>query len=408
MQPDRPELCRFWLASLTSALETSTLSEATSALQPLVVFLWRYTWATVPEPLRARLLVPLRRLGPDAFAATSSDISGGPESGKMLRCTIATMTARAAAWVLDGDAAFLKWRRGQGIGTARSPPVRDAPHAYLEDQMRCATARHIGIQPRGNDVLRVSNRCAAWHCIHSASCVSQITLRSRCRAMLAGIIVRKDRMMWSAHHHADLDPRTARFAVCTAAQGEGLAASAFGMLHCKADVDMLLQRWLAPRHAGDAAYRAMARHTLVAYSAGWLDSEGLYDEPGAPPIRSDARHYIVRDRSRLPCQGAAAPADTFAADALGQLCAAGARAVPLVPGLVPGVEEREFTMTVLKESLGMSLLRGAPAGDAAAMERAQQGRRDFLLQQGGACASIASSTRARGACAPYPDLVLQG
>ena len=54
MQPDKPQLCCFWLAGIVCALGSSSATAATEipVLQALTVFLWHFSFAAVPEPLR--------------------------------------------------------------------------------------------------------------------------------------------------------------------------------------------------------------------------------------------------------------------------------------------------------------------------------------------------------------------
>ena len=178
------------------------------------------------------------------------------------------------------------------------------------------------------------------------------------------------------------------------------------MLHCKADVDALLRRWLAPRRPGDAACEDMARHTLVSYDAGWLDASQKYAPPAAPPARTDARHYIVRDlNSVAKFQGAPMPSELTAVQALVKLRALGARAVPLLLGSAPSEEERAFVKAVpgVRAQCASSKEKGARA--QVSREGFAQ-RRDWLLAQGGACVRAAEPLDAGASRVAYGDLVL--
>ena len=42
VQPDRPRLCRFWLAGLAGALEVASTCDAHWPLRCLLALLWRY------------------------------------------------------------------------------------------------------------------------------------------------------------------------------------------------------------------------------------------------------------------------------------------------------------------------------------------------------------------------------
>ena len=62
MQPDLPHLCRFWLHALIASL--SDTDELAVFLPCLLIggFIWKYTWAAVPEYLRVPLITSLRPL----------------------------------------------------------------------------------------------------------------------------------------------------------------------------------------------------------------------------------------------------------------------------------------------------------------------------------------------------------
>lgn len=62
VQPDTPELCRFWLAGIIHGLGSSDLLCATRHCTVLLGFLWTYTWAAVPKPHRKALHGHLERL----------------------------------------------------------------------------------------------------------------------------------------------------------------------------------------------------------------------------------------------------------------------------------------------------------------------------------------------------------
>ena len=62
MQPDKPDLCRFWLQALIGALGTTSLHAAFFPLQLLLLFLWKYTFSSVPRYLRPQLLTGVQQL----------------------------------------------------------------------------------------------------------------------------------------------------------------------------------------------------------------------------------------------------------------------------------------------------------------------------------------------------------
>lgn len=114
MQPGRPQLCRFWLACIASAMEMVAIGDAHHVLWPLVAFLWHYTWAAVPEPLRARLTAALQRLHQAAEAYTAALENGQCQDADLpFGAAMCTLCVTCVAWVLEGDDSFQAWRRGQ-------------------------------------------------------------------------------------------------------------------------------------------------------------------------------------------------------------------------------------------------------------------------------------------------------
>lgn len=208
------------------------------------------------------------------------------------------------------------------------------------------------------------------------------------------------------------DPRTARFAICPVPRGGGLVASAFGMLCCRDAVGALLRRWLAPRQPGDAACTEFEEHTVVAYRAGWLDNDELYIRPRAPPARTDPRHYIVRDIGAFKCQGVQLRSVEMAAEALAELRAAGARALPLLFGYSSSEEDRAFCR--LFENDSQRAPHTQPDNDAPLRAEGVQGqmwqaRHSWLREQGGSFSCIATLTGRQEVFAmrpPHGDLVL--
>lgn len=163
-----------------------------------------------------------------------------------------------------------------------------------------------------------------------------------CRGLVVAILLDQDASQWQPEH-LDLDPRVAKFAVCAVPRGGGLAASAYGLVHQRDAVTAILERITAVRRRpSDATYREMEAYTLVMYLAGWLDVHRRFLEPRVPPARTDPRHLIVRDRSYFRCQGNSLTSEKAAVTALAELRAAGAKAVPLMRGGVPGTDERRF------------------------------------------------------------------
>ena len=64
VQPDKPQLARFWLAAVMSGLRLKDPREVSKHCLVLTCFLWWYTWAALPTPLRRDLRLALQRLWP--------------------------------------------------------------------------------------------------------------------------------------------------------------------------------------------------------------------------------------------------------------------------------------------------------------------------------------------------------
>ena len=110
MQPDKPELCRFWLAGLVSALNSAVPLDAFLPLDALVAFLWRYTWAAVPACLQARVMQSLRL----AVDVTRPEHVLEAKQGKVSKyADIGVQLCHAAYWLLEGDGAYCEWKEGK-------------------------------------------------------------------------------------------------------------------------------------------------------------------------------------------------------------------------------------------------------------------------------------------------------
>ena len=127
MQPDRPQLCRFWLAGHINALSAAVSSpfpgDALMAIRCLTSFLWQYTWASMPQPLRIPLLEALDAavvslaggldhefaITPPHLRGTNTDIGKEAETQMEFQKDSAE-ACKVAALVLEGDPVFCAWR----------------------------------------------------------------------------------------------------------------------------------------------------------------------------------------------------------------------------------------------------------------------------------------------------------
>ena len=100
VQPDQPRLCVFYLEGLLAALMTTGPKASWRIMQGLITFLWRCTWASVPDFLRALLLDALLSAG-TRWGAGSAELGADV-------CRVASLSV-AVAWALQGDDTFVSW-----------------------------------------------------------------------------------------------------------------------------------------------------------------------------------------------------------------------------------------------------------------------------------------------------------
>ena len=143
MQPDRPQLCRFWLAGLVSALAAAAPIDYHLALGPLVAFLWRFTFAAVPKPLRGDL-VAAAYAARATLAEKTDALRDAAMRGEMLPemefVSTATMICHALIRVIERDDVFRVWRRVAQGRAARLPrsPLGAEMTQYLDAALGCA------------------------------------------------------------------------------------------------------------------------------------------------------------------------------------------------------------------------------------------------------------------------------
>ena len=121
-------------------MESATANDARHALRPLAAFLWRYTWAAVPETLRPRLLAGVDRLEREAAL--------GCLQGDFKATVLCAIGVRAILRLVDSDDAFVTWRElraGQTGGESGTRAgLNDAAKSPAEQRalwasMRCVT-----------------------------------------------------------------------------------------------------------------------------------------------------------------------------------------------------------------------------------------------------------------------------
>ena len=136
VQPDQPRLCVFYLEGLLLASMTAGIESSFQILQGLVTFLWRWTWACVPDFLRPTLLDALHSAG----TRWGADLHYSPKAGSM------ALLSRTAAWALQGDEQFVAW-------AAERPR-----HTFLQSECWREAATHAGSDEARYDRGRTQTR----------------------------------------------------------------------------------------------------------------------------------------------------------------------------------------------------------------------------------------------------------
>ena len=109
MQPDKPKLCGFWMEGLLIMLSTCKLDYMTFPKETLVAWLWKYTWAAMPEYLRAQCVAALQALVDRGYAALGSARTEGATASAL----VALHGCDNIAWILEGDEGFVAWAAQQ-------------------------------------------------------------------------------------------------------------------------------------------------------------------------------------------------------------------------------------------------------------------------------------------------------
>lgn len=162
MQPDRPQVCRFWLASFVSALDHVAPLDVGLALGPLCAFIWRFTFAAIPKPLRADLLATLYRVRERAHEGTrqiSVQVLAGVPPLRLNAAALckAVKDVSAVLQTIERDEAYLNWKRtpeGRAVAVPEDPAngcswlsvhVREEAGCVLRPDQICAAAAASGV-----------------------------------------------------------------------------------------------------------------------------------------------------------------------------------------------------------------------------------------------------------------------
>ena len=138
MQPDKPQLCRFWLTGLLSALrDAKKRKNLSNALHPMTIltdFLWRYTWAAVPQPLRKPLQLAVNGMKPLMQWKTVhiAETNSSPGDHTPLNYMV-------LRWVMQSDPVFRRWHvEALGREVDYGPMASAGLKCDGETMMRCA------------------------------------------------------------------------------------------------------------------------------------------------------------------------------------------------------------------------------------------------------------------------------
>lgn len=166
----------------------------------------------------------------------------------------------------------------------------------------------------------------------------------------------------------DVDLRTARFAVTTVPRGIGLLGSAFGLRVATRTHRALVKRLVELTNALPAGVDTLDAEVVHTYKAGLITLKGETAPELLPAAAANPKHLLVTAPERLRHHGQHLVGECQAAEALAELKAAGARALPLMQADLLGDGERR--------NLAFA---GSPA-----FEACKQQRRELLQGMGGA------------------------
>ena len=125
MQPDNPALCIFYLEGLLAGLKDASPAQVLTVVHCLTAFLWRFTFAAVPEFLRIPLLVALHGTGARLCALAQPGTITAVLAVAIDECTV-------TAILLDKDDTYLTWVAAAHHSTALALRVRSSTswHRY--------------------------------------------------------------------------------------------------------------------------------------------------------------------------------------------------------------------------------------------------------------------------------------
>ena len=165
MQPDQPQLCRFWLCALIECMRVTSDAELSTVLSLLLCYLWKYTFAAVPEYLRRSLIGNLNILK----AALERGSCGSPDANSSSAAhfrNAALQQCASLTWVLTGDSAYAAWAAQEAVPKLLAP----REHARREQAETVSNAKYAPMLiARGSVWLSRS--------VHNASQIMLIIVR---------------------------------------------------------------------------------------------------------------------------------------------------------------------------------------------------------------------------------------
>ena len=387
MQPDNPALCAFYMEGLLSAVPTAGALTVCTILHGVLAFVWRYTFAGVPNLLRPVMLDALH----SARARWERKCT---RRYTMLRESAPVITmCDAVGWALRGDEHFLAWAAQRPehlimqtygwrlpLDSVELEPCKYANSCECAILLYPSKIAFLCVVLCNLDHITVHWRWMSSWCvplfIDQNSELQDIAItysahKFACRDVLEQALWLTQMRGMFAEPRRELPATTAVLLLALVPRGIALARSAFGVLAAPAATDAVLERLHEASTHADV-------HSALRADCAFLRCVGTV--PGVCGPRSASDQLLPEERDRV---GLSARVDMVqfgcddAQSALVELHARGVRAVPIVP------------CTLLSKSVYVFEERMRPGASG----RQQRGRRicTALRQRGGIYEELAAS-----------------
>lgn len=131
-------------------MDSAALADTHLTLLPICAFLWRFTFAAVPKPLRVTLVTVVHDAGMRLAREVSRVGSGVTREGPTVKMM---KTAIAVKCVLDSDVTYRAWlRTAEGRAAPVSPALQKGRKEEWRDTVRCELPHSAPRQSRSREV----------------------------------------------------------------------------------------------------------------------------------------------------------------------------------------------------------------------------------------------------------------